>query len=248
LGEKIQEAFHRTFVESIPLSISLGYGTKTEPKEPLSEILRIAENWMYQRKLTESTSFHNQVLRAFQVSLQAVTQETEEHSQRIRDLALRLGKALGLSQRELDELSLLAEFHDIGKITIPRAILEKPGPLNEEEWSIVKKHPETGFRITQSIWELSSIATYILFHHERFDGQGYPRGLKGENIPLLSRIIAICDAYDAMITGRPYHRTYTKKEAIEELKRCAGTQFDPRIVEAFVKILEEDNSSTPQDP
>ncbi|MGQ9622786.1 MAG: PAS domain S-box protein [Candidatus Caldatribacteriaceae bacterium] len=245
LGEKIQEAFHRTFVESIPLSISLGYGTKTESKESLSEILRIAENWMYQRKLIERTSLHNRVLQAFRASLQAVTQETEEHSQRIRDLALRLGKALGLSQRELDELSLLAEFHDIGKITIPRTILEKSGPLNEEEWSIVKKHPEVGFRITQSIWELSSIATYILFHHERFDGQGYPRGLKGENIPLLSRIIAVCDAYDAMVSSRPYRRAYTKKEAMEELKRCAGTQFDPRIVEIFVKILEEDNYPKP---
>lgn len=246
LGEKIQEAFHGTLVELIPLSISLGYGTKTDPKEPFSETLQIAENWMYQRKLTESTSFHSQVLQAFRVSLRAVTQETEEHSQRIRDFALRLGKALGLSQRELDDLSLLAEFHDIGKIAIPQAILEKPGSLDEEEWSIVKKHPEVGFRITQSIWELSPIANYILFHHERFDGKGYPRGLKGENIPLLSRIIAICDAYDAMVTGRPYHKARTKEEAIEELKKCAGTQFDPRIVEAFVKILEKETSSTPE--
>lgn len=245
LGERIQEEFKKTKIESIPLSISLGYGTKTDPEQPLDEVLRIAENWMYQRKLTESLSFHNQVLRAFRASLRAVTQETEEHSQRIRNLALRLGKALGLSQRELDELSLLAEFHDIGKIAIPQSILEKPGPLDEEEWTIVKKHPEVGFRITQSIWELSSIANYILFHHERFDGTGYPRGLKGEDIPLLSRIIAICDAYDVMISGRPYRKARTKEEAIAELKRCSGTQFDPRIVEAFIAILEE---SKPQDP
>lgn len=245
LGERIQEEFRKTTVESIPLSISLGYGTKVNPEEPLDEVIRIAENWMYQRKLTESTSFHNQVLQAFRASLRAVTQETEEHSQRIRDLALRLGKALGLSQRELDELSLLAEFHDIGKIAIPQGILEKPGPLDEEEWAIVKKHPEVGFRITQSIWKLSSIANYILFHHERFDGTGYPRGLKGEDIPLLSRIIAICDAYDVIVTGRPYRRARTKEEAIAELKRSSGTQFDPRIVEVFIKILEE---SQPQDP
>jgi len=245
LGESIQEEFKKTAVASIPLSISLGYGTKTDPNQPLDEVLRIAENWMYQRKLTESLSFHNQVLQAFRASLRAVTQETEEHSQRIRELALRLGKALGLSQRELDELSLLAEFHDIGKIAIPQNILEKPGPLDEEEWAIVKKHPEVGFRITQSIWELSSIANYILFHHERFDGTGYPRGLQGEDIPLLSRIIAICDAYDVMVTGRPYRKARTKKEAIEELRRCSGTQFDPRIVEAFIEILEEKRHQNP---
>lgn len=243
LGEEIQKEFQEARIESIPLSISLGYGTKVAPEQPLDEVLRIAENWMYQRKLTESLSFHNQVLQAFRASLRAVTQETEEHSQRIRNLALQLGKALGLSQRELDELSLLAEFHDIGKIAIPQSVLEKPGPLDEEEWAIVKKHPEIGFRITQSIWELSSIANYILFHHERFDGTGYPRGLKGEDIPLLSRIIAICDAYDVMVTGRPYRKARTKEEALAELKRCSGTQFDPRIVEAFIAILEE--SSTP---
>lgn len=239
LGEHIQEEFKKTRVESIPLSISLGYGTKVHPEQPLDEVLRIAENWMYQRKLTESMSFHSQVLQAFRASLRAITQETEEHSQRIRELAIRLGRALGLSQRELDELSLLAEFHDIGKITIPQSILEKPGPLDEEEWALVRKHPEVGFRITQSIWELSSIANYVLFHHERFDGTGYPRGLKGEDIPLLSRIIAICDAYDVMVTGRPYRKARTKEEAIAELKRCSGTQFDPRIVEAFIAILEE---------
>ncbi len=245
LGERIREEFQKTSVESIPLSISLGYGTKTHSEQPLDEVLRIAENWMYQRKLTESTSFHSQVLQAFRASLRAVTQETEEHSQRIRELALRLGKALGLSQRELDELSLLAEFHDIGKIAIPQSILEKPGALDDEEWAIVKKHPEVGFRITQSIWELSSIANYILFHHERFDGTGYPRGLKGEDIPLLSRIIAICDAYDVMVTGRPYRKARTKGEAVAELRRCSGTQFDPHIVEVFVTILGE---LEPQDP
>ncbi len=239
LGENIQEAFRSISIESIPLSISLGYGTKTKPEESLADILRIAENWMYQRKLTENMSFHNRVLQAFRTSLRAVTQETEEHSQRIRDLALHLGRALGLSQRELDELSLLAEFHDIGKISIPQAILEKPGPLDEEEWSLVKKHPEIGFRIAQSITELSSIANYVLFHHERFDGRGYPRGLKGKNIPLLARVIAICDAYDVMVTGRPYRQARTKREALEELKRCAETQFDPRIVEVFVTILED---------
>ncbi|MCS7241602.1 MAG: PAS domain S-box protein [Candidatus Caldatribacterium sp.] len=245
IGEQIQREFRKAQTGSIPLSISLGYGTKVTPEQPFDEILRIAENWMYQRKLTESLSFHNQVLQAFRASLRAVTQETEEHSQRIRNLALQLGKALGLSQRELDELSLLAEFHDIGKIAIPQSVLEKPGPLDEEEWAIVKKHPEVGFRITQSIWELSSIANYILFHHERFDGTGYPRGLKGEDIPLLSRIIAICDAYDAMVTGRPYRKARTKEEAIVELRRCSGTQFDPNIVETFVAILEGLQSQDP---
>lgn len=120
-------------------------------------------------------------------------------------------------QEGKENLSLLTEFHDIGKIAILQSVLEKPGPF-DEEWAIVKKYPKVRFRITQSIRELSSIANYILFHHECFDGTGYPRGLKGEDVPLFSRIIAICDAYDVVITGRPYRKARIKEEAIVDVE------------------------------
>ena len=129
-------------------------------------------------------------------------------------------------------------LHDIGKIAIDDHILNKPDRLDEEEYTEIKKHPEIGYRILSSVNELSEMAEYVLCHHEAYDGKGYPRGLKGEEIPYLSRIIAVTDAYDAMTRDRSYRKAMTQKEAGEELNRCAGTQFDPHIVEVFLKNME----------
>lgn len=224
----------------LPLSISLGFATKSTPSQSVEECLRIAENWMYQRKLTESSSFRSRALQILEATLRETTLETEEHSQRLARWALVLGERFGLSEHELDILSLLARFHDIGKIAIPRHILQKAGPLTPAEWAVVTKHPETGFRITQAIPELAPIATLILAHHEWWNGEGYPRGLRGEEIPLLVRIVAVCDAFDVMINGRPYKKPLSVEEALLELKRCAGTQFDPKVVELFVELAKKD--------
>jgi len=125
---------------------------------------------------------------------------------------------------------------------ISRSILSKPGPLDEKEWEEVKRHPEIGYRIAQASPELLPVAEGILAHHERFDGSGYPQGLKGEEIPLLARIIAIVDAFDAMTSFRPYRKTLTREEALEEIKRNAGLQFDPHLVEVFLKVMDEGNA------
>ncbi|MFZ3105760.1 MAG: HD-GYP domain-containing protein, partial [Candidatus Hydromicrobium sp.] len=148
-----------------------------------------------------------------------------------------LGHSLKLSENKLNELSLLSTLHDIGKIAIPDEILMKPGKLTEKEWDIVKRHPEVGYNISGSSPQLEPIADAVLSHHEWWDGSGYPQGLKGENIPLISRIISIIDAYDVMTHDRSYKKAVSKKESLEELKRCAGTQFDPKLVKIFIQVL-----------
>jgi HD-GYP domain-containing protein (c-di-GMP phosphodiesterase class II) len=137
----------------------------------------------------------------------------------------------------LDHIELLATLHDIGKVGINERILKKPGQLDEEEWIEMKKHPEIGYRIAMSSPNLASIADYILCHHERWDGTGYPQNLKGNDIPLISRIIAVVDAYDAMTQKRVYRKAMTHEEAIEEIKKGSGSQFDPQIVQIFTEEI-----------
>lgn len=235
--ERIYDDFNRQTRHPIPVSISLGFGTKNNPSQSISDIARIAENWMYQRKLTDGLSFRVQTLRFLQKTLREVAYEVEEHSQRIKKWTLRMAEALHLSETEKDTLALLADFHDIGKITISQTILQKPGPLSEEEWKVVRRHPETGFRIAQAIPDLAPLAHLILAHHEWYNGKGYPRGLGGEEIPLLARLVAVCDAFDVMVSGRPYKKALSVDEAIAELRRCSGTQFDPQMVETFITVL-----------
>ena len=132
-------------------------------------------------------------------------------------------------------MTLFAMLHDIGKVGINDNVLQKPGPLTEEEWHEMKKHPEIGFRIAQNNLDLAPVAEYILCHHEHWDGSGYPRGMSGEEIPLLSRILAVVDAFDAMTSERVYRKAVSADEAVKELLRCAGKQFDPQIVRVFVE-------------
>ncbi|MEF8942140.1 MAG: HD-GYP domain-containing protein [Desulfohalobiaceae bacterium] len=164
---------------------------------------------------------------------------TENHCGRLQELAASLARSLNLSQDFVNDLYLLARFHDLGKVGIPDHILFKPGTLTEEEWRQMRQHCETGHRIASSVPDLEPIADWILKHHECWDGQGYPLGLTGQDIPLPCRILAIADAYDAMTGDRPYRSSMTREEAITELRRCAGAQFDPDLVERFIRIFEE---------
>jgi HD-GYP domain-containing protein (c-di-GMP phosphodiesterase class II) len=148
-----------------------------------------------------------------------------------------MGRSLGLSEERLNDLQLLARFHDLGKVGIPDSILFKPGPLTREEFQEMKRHCEIGHRIALSLTDLAPIADFILKHHEHWDGRGYPLGLSGEDIPLECRILSIVDAYDTMTSERPYKGSVSHEDAIAELKRCAGTQFDPELVERFVALM-----------
>ncbi|HEY8395532.1 MAG TPA: HD-GYP domain-containing protein, partial [Bacilli bacterium] len=191
--------------------------------------------------LLQRESSHSSIISSITATMYAKSQETEEHAERIKKLAQMVGKKIGLQQEQLDELALIATLHDIGKVGIDEKILSKPGKLTKDEWKEMKKHPEIGYRIAMASPDLVSVADYILSHHERWDGKGYPRGLKGKEIPLLARIISITDAYDAMRSDRPYRKALTKEEALQEIKNNAGTQFDPEFAEFFVNMMREED-------
>ncbi len=170
-------------------------------------------------------------------TLYAKSQETEKHGQRLTFLTNMIGEHLGLGQDALDDLRLLSLLHDIGKVGIDDCILNKPGKLTNEEWKQMKHHTEIGYRIAMSTPQLKHIAEYILHHHERWDGTGYPKGLKCGEIPLLSRVLAVADAYDAMTEDRIYRRALSWKSSIEEIEKCTGTQFDPDIARLFSELI-----------
>jgi diguanylate cyclase (GGDEF)-like protein len=162
---------------------------------------------------------------------------TYGHSGRVADIAQRIGKARGLSEKELANLYAASLLHDVGKVGVPDAILTKPGALTAEEWVAIKKHSAEGARIVGYVRGLGVLVPVILHHHEWYDGTGYPDGLRGEDIPLAARIISVADAYDTMTTARPYREIVSHQEAVEELRRCSGTQFDPKLVEAFCRVM-----------
>ena len=234
---RVKEECSKTDGQKIPISVSMGGSTKTVMDKDINEVLLEAEEWMYQRKLTESRSISSTTITSLNRILLENSIVTKEHTERTNILALQLGKSLNLPDNTLAELSLLSTLHDIGKVAIPEEILLKQGKLSKSEWRLIKKHPEIGSNIARSSPHLAHIANAILSHHERWDGSGYPQGLKGDEIPITSRILALVDAYDAMISGRPYKSKMNKEEVIEEIKRCSGNQFDPDMVEKFLSII-----------
>ena len=237
IASRILMASRGTRVKEIPLNISLGWAIKSIPDLPIDKVITLAEERLHRHKLTENRSARSAIITSLERSLWETTQETEEHATRMRKIARKLATSLNLKEDDLNDLDLLTRLHDLGKISIPRHILNKSSSLTSAEWEMIKKHPEVGYRIAESSPDLLPIAEDILAHHERWDGTGYPRGLKGEEIPLLSRIIAVVDAYDVMLNGRPYKEPMSTAQAIEELERCAGSQFDPKVVEVFLEVI-----------
>jgi diguanylate cyclase (GGDEF)-like protein/putative nucleotidyltransferase with HDIG domain len=163
---------------------------------------------------------------------------TGEHSAEVGELAARIAARMGFESDEVELIRLAGSLHDVGKLAIPEDVLRKPGPLNEAERLVLERHPQIGFRMLDSLG-VEPVATWVLHHHERWDGAGYPERLSGDDIPLGARILFVADAYDAMTTGRVYRGPLTHEDAVFELERCAGTQFDPNVVEAFKRELEE---------
>ncbi|MDD2349953.1 MAG: PAS domain S-box protein [Synergistaceae bacterium] len=224
------------------INISMGYSTIEEELELVEDAMKTANEYMRNRKLFSQQSSYSDIISSIMTTVYEKSQETEKHAERLAELSTKTGRMLNLMEKDLGELQLLGMLHDIGKIGIDDKILNKPGKLTEEEWVIMKRHPEIGYRIAKASHKLSRIADYILSHHERWDGAGYPKGLKGEDIPLLSRILAVADAYDAMTEDRVYRKAMSKKQAIEEIKKNSGSQFDPLIAKIFIEsvLMEED--------
>ncbi|MCF8008882.1 MAG: PAS domain S-box protein [Halanaerobiales bacterium] len=225
--------------KEIPISIAVGYSIKDSSKIEIQNLFKISEDMMYKDKLLESESTKSQIVEILLQTLQEKSHETKEHAERLEILAKKLGDRTKLDISEKNRLSLLARLHDIGKTVISEEILNKAGKLNKAEWEKIKTHPSIGYRICSEIEDFSHIAQEVLSHHEHWNGQGYPRKLKGNKIPLLSRIISIVDAYDVMTTGRIYKKAISKAEALKEIKRKSGSQFDPVFSEHFIKMMKE---------
>lgn len=225
--------------QGIPLSLSIGTALRTDPAVPMIEIYKEADNAMYRQKLYRSRSTRSTIVQTLMKTLEARDYITEGHAERLQVIVGDIGNKLGLAERDIVDLRLFAQFHDIGKVGLPDRILFKADVLTPEERKEMQRHSETGHRIALSSPDLIHIADWILKHHEWWDGSGYPLGLAKYDIPLECRILAIADAYDAMTSNRPYRKAMSKEDAINELQRCAGTQFDPDLTEQFIGILEE---------
>jgi len=235
IREKIR-AYNEKYPE-MHLSISLGYAIKLSQNSSMSSIFEEADNNMYHDKLRSKLNTRGSIIQTLIKALETKDFMTEGHGERMEALVMKFANAMELPERTQHELKLLARFHDIGKVGVDDAILFKNGPLEYEEMQQMRRHCEIGNRIAFSAPELVLIADWVLKHHEWWNGNGYPMGLMGDDIPLECRMLSIADAYDAMTSPRPYRSLMSDKEAIAELNRAAGTQFDPLLVEKFIELL-----------
>ena len=225
--------------ESFSGKIQYAVSVTTESNPDIQQAILMATKAMRAKKLLDRESIHSEMLTSLIRALQECDSDTEHHVRRTQLMGAELGKRIELTDIQQSKLSLLCLLHDIGKIGIPLEILNKPGKLSDEEWKILQSHTEKGYEIASSNNELRGIADEIRHHHERWDGKGYPDGLSRESIPLLSRVIAVVDAYDAMTNNRSYRHAISASKAMAELRRCAGSQFDPFIVSEFLQMLKE---------
>ncbi|AFV01698.1 hypothetical protein UNSWDHB_2935 [Dehalobacter sp. UNSWDHB] len=225
--------------QTVPIDISFGLTVYENREQPLAKMISQAEEKMYSNKLNESKKSRLAIIEFLEKLLWEKDYQTEAHVMRLKSLVSKFGNQIGLSSREIVELVQVAMLHDIGKIGVPGEILKKQGELTPEEWSIMKKHSEIGYRITQSSRELAHVSEAVLGHHEWWNGKGYPQGLKEDEIPLFSRIVSIVDSYDVITHERPYKRAMDPYSALVEINKCAGKQFDPYLVTVFNKIMQE---------
>jgi len=233
--QRIKDSASKEEVGSVDISISFGYGTKNNEDENIQDILKLAEDHMYSKKLIESPSMRRKAINTLITTLHGRSNQEENHAHRVSELCKSMGKALELSEREIEELKTAGLLHDIGKIAIDESILSKPEKLTDNEWEEVRRHAEIGYRILSTVNNMSKMAEYVLAHHERWDGKGYPKGLNGDNIPLQARIIHIAEAYNDMTSARSYRNTLSAEDAVLELQKNAGLQFDPQLTKLFIE-------------
>lgn len=227
-------------LDNMILSVSFGLATKYEVNKEITEIYIEAEDQMYRTKLIEGNYMKNKTIELITTTFHEKSEVEKCHSKRVSKLCENIAIELGLSPNEVEKIKIAGLFHDIGKIGIDEKILNKKTKLSDDEWLQIKRHPEIGYQLLKSSSKFSHISEFILAHHERMDGKGYPKELKGDEIPFVSRIIAIADAYDTMINMEGYRSPVTLKVAKEELQNNAGTQFDAELVNIFVnKVISE---------
>lgn len=238
IKKRITATTKETKIDSVIVSLAIGYATKTNKSQNIAEIQRLADNNMYKNKLKHGKTMRGKTIETVLSNINNKYDKEKIHTERTSRFCESIARELKLSSKEVEDARISGILHDIGKIIVPQEILNKTGKLNKEELEIIRKHPVTGYQILKSVDEFSYLAEAVLYHHERLDGTGYPEKLKGEKIPLLSKIITVADAYEAMTSERNYKKIMDKEQAIMELKRCTGTQFDLEIVQVFVeKVL-----------
>lgn len=241
LVERITSAISKEEMDNSVISASFGTATKETMSQDMYEIFRLAEEDMYRHKLSESSSIRSKTINLIMSSLFEKNEREMHHSKRVSKLCEMIAVKLNFNQENVNRLGLAGLMHDIGKIGVSETILNKSDKLTDEEWNEVRRHSEVGYRILSSVNEFSEIANFVLEHHEKWDGTGYPKGLKGEEISIEARIISLADSYDAMTSERTYKNQLNKKEAIAEIKRCSGSQYDPIISKLFVEYLLEES-------
>ncbi len=195
--------------------------------------------------LTETRELLDELIYAFANAIDAKSHWTMGHSERVAEYSVAIAREMGLDRRKIADLKTAALLHDIGKIGTYDEILDKPQELTPDEYELVKKHPLKGVKILEPIKKMEKILPIIIHHHERMGGTGYPDGLKGDEIPLPARILAVADAYDSMKAERPYRPSLGKDHAVGELKRLSGIQFDPEVVKAFLEVIKMTPSTSP---
>jgi diguanylate cyclase (GGDEF)-like protein/PAS domain S-box-containing protein/putative nucleotidyltransferase with HDIG domain len=241
---RIDSSMANETIDNIDLSASFSYSTKNDSSTSIDKIFKEAEDNMYKIKMLEAPSRRSKTIDVFKTTLFEKDIKSEEHSERVSEYATKLAKAYKMNAAAIAEIKTAGLLHDIGKIMTPDEVLNKIGVLDRSEWLEIKKHPASGYRILSSLGGMGKIAEYILNHHERIDGKGYPGGLTGENISIQSKIISIADSYDAMSSVRSYKDPLTKEEIIDELKNNSGTQFDSILVELFInEILQKEDDA-----
>lgn len=238
---RVNESFRNKQLDNMILSVSFGLATKYEVNKEITEVYIEAEDQMYRTKLIESNNMKNKTIELIIRTFNEKNEVEKHHAERVSELCKNTATILGLSKDEVEKIKTAGLLHDIGKAGIDDKILSKQGKLDVNEWLQIKRNPEIGYQLLKSSTEFSHISEFVLAHHERWDGKGYPKGLKGEEIPFEARVIAIADAYDAMTNARSYRSPLTSKAAIEELQKNAGTQFDAELVNIFVNKVIKDN-------
>lgn len=223
----------------LPLSLSLGWAM-CEGNMHMESIFKTADNKMYRQKMHQSQSIRSSIVQTLMKALEARDNITEGHADRLSLFMEMMGLRLSLEQGEIADLRLFAKFHDIGKVGIPDSILMKPGKLTEDEMIIMRQHCEIGFRIAKASPDLEPIADWIAKHHEHWNGQGYPFGISENDIPIPCRILSLVDAYDAMTSDRPYRKAMSRDDALAEIRRCSGTQFDPAFADTFIRMINQE--------
>jgi diguanylate cyclase (GGDEF)-like protein/PAS domain S-box-containing protein len=236
--DRIKAAASRLKLEPVIVSLAVGFAVKSSPEQDIKAVMIEADNLMYRDKIRYGRAMRSQTIETILHNININYEQEQVHIERVSQFSESIAKAMGFPDKDVADVKTVGALHDIGKIMVPPQILNKTEKLTKEDWSIIKRHPEIGYQMLKSVDEYVQLAEYVLYHHERWDGKGYPEGLTGDSIPLYSRIIAVADAYEAMTAVRPYQKTKTPEDAVAELQRCSGTQFDPGIVQVFVeKVL-----------